>query len=275
MTTPRCSVVVPVIPAHTKYIKALLEELSPAKNKILEIIFCASSQSDKSAQDLAVIVGNSVFNGMVFIESTKKRVTAGVNRNLGWSRAKGEYVCFLDADDSYNPQMFSIFEYYFETLGCDLILHDYFRLSPQFVLRMRRSFKKLKVVDSKVLLEQTFGKTSNSVEPNSNQKVNTNLRLPAKMRFLHRIQHGHATVKKDVPIRYSNRPVGEDGEFAQEMLLQGYRVVYLPLRLSNYDRPTFSNITKSLFLRFVERISKVKGILILIYRYFSTRNFRK
>ena len=275
MMTPRCSVVVPVIPSHTKYIKALLEELSPAKDKILEVILCASSQNDESARDLEEISKNSSFNGMVFIESTEERVTAGANRNLGWNRAKGEYICFLDADDSYNPHMFDVFEYYFELLGCDLILHDYFRFTPHFLLRKNRRFKNIKFTNSEELLEQTFGNIDISENPKSPQKENTNIKLPPRMRFLHRVHHGHATVKRDVPVRYSTRSVGEDGEFAQKMLLHGFQVVYLPLRLSNYDRPTFSNLSKSFFLRLVERLSKIKRGLVLTYQHFSARNNRK
>jgi adenine-specific DNA-methyltransferase len=156
VSVPRCSVVVPVIPSHHKYIKALLEELSPARNKIAEIIFCASSQTEVSEQELLDITINSAFYGIVTIESTRERVTAGANRNIGWNRAKADYVCFLDADDSYNPHMFNIFEYYFENLGCDLILHDYFRFAPHFLLRKNRSLVKVKVIDSDVLLRNTF-----------------------------------------------------------------------------------------------------------------------
>ena len=267
MSVPRCSVVVPVIPSHHKYIKALLEELSPARNKIAEIIFCASSQTEVSEQELLDITNDSAFYGIVIIESTRERVTAGANRNVGWNRAKGDYICFLDADDSYNPHMFNIFEYYFENLGCDLILHDYFRFAPHFLLRKNRSLLKVKVINSDVLFRNTFGEIELRGEVVSYHSENTNIVLPLQLRFLHRIQHGHATVKRNIPLRYSNKTVGEDGEFAQRVLLGGYRVIYLPLRLSNYDRPTLSNLCNSLSLRFIERLSKAKNAVIFRYRY--------
>ena len=262
MTALRCSVVVPVIPAHIKYIKALLEELSPAKSKIVEIIFCASSQTAESERELRETTTNSAFNGVVIIESTEEKLSAGENRNVGWRRAKGDYICFLDADDSYNPYMFNIFEYYFESLGCDLILHDYFRFTPQVFLRMNRSLIRVETIDSGVLSKHTFSERELGERVGLNQTKNTNIMLPPRLRRVHRVQHGHATVKREVPLRYSNRPSGEDGEFAQQMLLKGYQVIYLPLRLSNYDRPTFSNLLESSLLRVIERLSKLKKGLI-------------
>ena len=261
MTAPRWSVVVPVIPAHMKYIKTLLKELSPAKDQIAEIIFCASSQTIESKKKLNEISNNSVFREVIVIESTQERVTAGGNRNLGWSRAIGEYVCFLDADDSYNPYMFSVFEHYFDSLGCDLILHDYFRFTPQFMLRIKRNIKKIKVVNSDVLIKETFGENQIADLNKPRQPDITNLILPKRVRLFHQIQHGHATVRKSVPVKYSIRPVGEDGEFAQNMLLSGFNVVYLPIRLSNYDRPTFSNLSRSTALRIIEILSRLKKII--------------
>jgi hypothetical protein len=157
--------------------------------------------------------------------------------------------------------MFSVFEHYFDTLGCDLILHDYFRFTPQFLLRTSRNLDKVKVINSEILLKETFGKNEISNGRRTRHSENTNLKLPKNVSRFHRIQHGHATVKKSVSVKYSMRPVGEDGEFAQNMLLSGFKVAYLPLRLSNYDRPTFTNLSRSTALRIIERLSRLKKIL--------------
>jgi glycosyltransferase involved in cell wall biosynthesis len=262
MTESRFSVVIPLIPQHVKFVRKLLKELSAANNEIAEIIFCASSQTESSINRLHEAIHKSNFKDKAIILTTEKDRTAGENRNLGWSLAKNEYICFLDADDSYNPYMFEVFKYCFEQIGCDLILHDYFRFFPNPFLRTRRTIHPDRFVSNSELIENTFNRKELS-DYVLDQSINTNLILPPRLRNFHRIQHGHATVRREVSIRYSNRRVGEDGRFAQEILLNGYQVLYLPLRLSNYDRPTLPNLSKSLVLRIFERASKIK-------RFFAT-----
>ncbi len=262
MSQRNYSIVIPVVPAHIKYINKLLRELYPAREHILEIILCASSQSEDSEILLNEIVSQSEFRSVLRLETTQASASAGVNRNLGWSLATGKYICFLDADDSYSPHMFDFFDICFKRSNCDLILHDYFRLMPQILLKRKRKLGNLAVVESQELIESTFGKQLHGFDSKRLITVDTNIKLPAKISRFHRIQHGHATVRREIPIRYSTRQVGEDGEFAQRILAQGYGVIYIPRRLSNYDRPTIENLVQSFFLRVIERLSKIKKWLL-------------
>lgn len=87
----------------------------PSYNKAAAIGHAIESVLNQTFQDFELIVvdNNSTDGSMAIlrkIQSNKficyQEPQQGVSyaRNTGWNKANGEYICFLDADDTYEPQ---------------------------------------------------------------------------------------------------------------------------------------------------------------------------
>jgi hypothetical protein len=69
-----------------------------------------------------------------------------------------------------------------------------------------------------------------------------NILLPREISHKFKVHHGHLTVRKNLSFRYTDRELGEDGELISEILKNNKNVIYLPLKLSIYDRLNFRNL---------------------------------
>ena len=108
-TIPKVSIIVPVFNAG-KYLQKCLETLQAQTMKELEIILildCPTDGSDVLAKNIAA--HDSRF--IIVENSTNKHI--GLSRNIGIAKATGEYIGFVDADDTikndYLAQLISVF----------------------------------------------------------------------------------------------------------------------------------------------------------------------
>ena len=252
--------VIPIVPKHIKFLGLLLSELKSATKKFDEIWIIASSQNLGSISELKRL--KEIHSGeKIYLVTSPEKRTAGENRNIGFDRATSDYICFLDADDSYSPRRLEILDKVIISTGAELVYHDYFRLFPRAAFKLNNSLNVRNLATTEELAASSFSDEGIRKNLDITKGGYTNLLLPERLRKLHRIQHGHATVSNRVSERFSSMPTGEDGEFARRCLKNNKKVVYVPQRLSIYDRATPSNLLSSFARRVLITLAKFKSSL--------------
>ena len=104
--SPLVSVVMPVYNVE-EYLEQAIESLLNQSMKHIEIIAVDDGSTDRS---LDILKRYESLDKRVKVFSQKNQY-AGVARNLGLSKAKGEYVIFLDSDDFFeNNSSYAIYD---------------------------------------------------------------------------------------------------------------------------------------------------------------------
>ena len=254
MTHPSFSIVVPIIPKHHRYALRLVNNLMSGSVKPLEIIFAGSSQTDVSAQELNSLY--QLYPNLVKLHLSKDVFTAGQNRNRGWEIAQGDYISFCDADDLYSPYRLEILRNEIIRSDSDLLIHNFRFQMPLLFISFRR--KNLHVIDSGTLYESTFPNGKRNRDAEFGVAGESNIVLPQGRLGRNRIQHGHATVRASVSIRYSDFPYAEDGIFCRDVLFSSYRVTYISAKLSIYESLSLGKLVSYSATRVIAGISKTK-----------------
>jgi glycosyltransferase involved in cell wall biosynthesis len=249
------SVVIPLVPAHIKYLENLIQSLASAQLPPDQIIIAASSITYSSNEFLHQLV--SKFKIYTKITSSESHFTAGINRNRGWDLAETDYVSFCDADDTYSWDRISILEEIASVHSADLILHNYTYLKPRQLLDLLPRTNEF--ITSEDLYKATFSNGHRDISLETGVLGDTNIVLPKFSKSHWRIHHGHASVKRNLNFRYGAKIRGEDGEFCRDILFSKKNVVYTPNRLSNYHRPTIQNIYNMSRNRVHNELARVKN----------------
>lgn len=100
MTSPRVSCIVPVFNGEL-FIRETLESIFRQTYSHLEVIVVDDGSTDQTAR-----VVQSFGNGVHYFYQPNQGPSAA--RNLGISRASGEFVAFLDADDLWHPEKIAL-----------------------------------------------------------------------------------------------------------------------------------------------------------------------
>jgi len=88
----------------------------------LEIIIVDDFSNDTKTYEVLKEIEKN--NNLIKILLLKKNAGPGSARNRGWEVAKGDYIAFLDSDDSWHPQKLEIqFKYMKNNLKIDLSSH--------------------------------------------------------------------------------------------------------------------------------------------------------
>ncbi len=101
---PFISVVIPVYKTE-KYIKNTAQSLVNQTFKLFEVILV-----DDQTPDDAIKIAENVFieNSIDFITISQKNSGLGMSKNNGVKHAKGEWIMFLDSDDTLQPDTFEM-----------------------------------------------------------------------------------------------------------------------------------------------------------------------
>lgn len=110
-----------MIPLYNKekYIGRTIESILSQKISNIEIVVVNDGSTDSSLD----IVSQYTDRRIRIIDKTNEGVSA--TRNRGMIEAKGEYVCFLDADDVLLPNALSEFEYLRRKASCDIYVASF------------------------------------------------------------------------------------------------------------------------------------------------------
>lgn len=260
MTQEQCSLVIPTIPRHFCYLKELLNELTRENKYVGEIHICASSVKQTSLLELQKIVTKSSFKEKIIIHSTCEMKTAGENRNYGWNKANYEFVVFLDADDSYHPRRLEFVTEVMIKNRADAVVHDYYRMAPRFFFWLNEA-RDSSIISADELIKINQANLETSLPEGNLYAGESNLILPIAKTKKYKVHHGHLTVRRDIPIRYTNRRSGEDGELVCEILRCDFNLVFVASKLSIYDRLNWKNLFLSMKGHTLVRLSKIYRLL--------------
>jgi len=101
--TPLVSIIIPVYKVE-KYIEKCMQSLLDQTYDNFEALVVDDGSPDSSIALAKELVGND--SRFIFFE--KENGGQGSARNLGLDHAKGEYIAFLDSDDSYTSNMLQV-----------------------------------------------------------------------------------------------------------------------------------------------------------------------
>lgn len=106
-----------------KYIKKCLKSLVNQTLKDIEIIVVNDCSIDKSLD-----IVKSFDDKRIKVINNKKNKGIGITRNIGVSKATGEYIGFVDADDYVEKDMYEKYYNYAKENNLDLLTSDYFKI---------------------------------------------------------------------------------------------------------------------------------------------------
>ena len=103
MENPLISVIVPIYNVE-RYLPKCIESIINSTYTNLEILLIDDGSTDQSAQ----ICSNFTKIDNRILVVTKENGGLSSARNLGLDRAKGKFICFVDADDFIHPEMITV-----------------------------------------------------------------------------------------------------------------------------------------------------------------------
>lgn len=239
--------VVPLVAAHDRYLPELLTRLEAESLLLQEVIVARSGQPTLSSQAVGGGLRDAVdaTSFPVRLLPTRRRQTAGENRNRGAAEAKTPFIAFMDADDLYAPKRLGIMLSVALKHESNLVLHDFGGTEAELSVLHEEPLEGLSVIGTDELYDATFAAGRNRKLEGSTPG-DTNLYLPAPLAKHHGIHHGHTLVRTSVfdRVAFSRIYPGEDGQFCRDVLWELGNVNYIPERLSAY-RPLLSAETQS------------------------------
>lgn len=146
------SVIVPVYNCD-KYLNNSIESLiSQTIFDQLEIVFVNDGSTDNSEDILQSYVLNHP--NMKLYSQCNKGVSAA--RNLGIDRCNGEYVCFFDADDIAEPELYERLQKLIEENCADIAVVDYSMFFSDGVVRKHRANVKKTLASKDEIMKEFF-----------------------------------------------------------------------------------------------------------------------
>lgn len=114
-----------IIPTHNseKYILNIVNDILNQTNKNFELIIIDDCSNDNTLSLLSEKLKNNKTINYVII-NTKQNIGAGIARNIGIENASGEYVIFIDSDDSIINSLVEELEN-INNLNLDMILYGF------------------------------------------------------------------------------------------------------------------------------------------------------
>ena len=131
------SVIIPAWNLENSIKRAIDSLLNQKFNRNIEIIAVISESTDNTRK--VVEDYQKEHKNVVLIDSDKKN--PAYNRMLGVKKAKGKYICFLDADDYYHPNyvqvMFDEIEKGYDIVNCSFYLDRNGKISKNILTKVK------------------------------------------------------------------------------------------------------------------------------------------
>ncbi len=125
MIQPLVSIIIPIYNTDLTIFKQCLNSVLKQKYRNLEIILV----DDGSAETISHYLDEIALKNTQLYVYHRRHGGASSARNWGIKKAKGEYITFIDADDSISPDMISFSMNYAITCKADIVLWDHVKIN--------------------------------------------------------------------------------------------------------------------------------------------------
>jgi teichuronic acid biosynthesis glycosyltransferase TuaG len=122
--SPRISIITPAYNAE-KYVKRVTQSVLSQRNINFEWIIVDDCSTDNSYDAFRAEVCE---DPRVRLIQAPRNCGVSEARNIALANAAGEYVCFLDADDSWAPDKLAVQYQFMQTSNADVTAMDYLRV---------------------------------------------------------------------------------------------------------------------------------------------------
>lgn len=231
--------VIVLVPQHLRFLAPLLRELDGAEPGYTEVIVVASGFGRKFLQVQSIL--REKYSGEARVVGQPLQ-SAGANRNVGLLEASTEFVCFLDADDTYSRDRNMAIQGLNTLYQFDLMLHGFEPFTDGVdtppSLQLPPKYLEVPYFTEKDVHEGTLESSMrNRAGELTGSTATTNLVFTDPRQVLE-VHHAHSIVRRESvgTIRFHEvfGVRNEDGVFARDMLEAGKKILLSPLVLSGY-----------------------------------------
>lgn len=135
---PKISIIIPVYNGE-EYLEKCLESIKSQELKDIQAIIVNDGSVDKSEEIIDKYVEE---NPQIFEKVNKENGGQATARNLGITKARGEYIIFIDSDDYIEQEMLKIMYDKAQEDKSDIVVCDYYEVTndKKIVKKAIRSF---------------------------------------------------------------------------------------------------------------------------------------
>lgn len=206
------SIVIPCYNAAT-YIERTIHSCMNQSESAYEIIVVNDASTDNTLDILHQIKENRYPS--LIILNNEKNSGASYSRNSGWNTAKGDYIAFLDSDDSFHQEKIRIIKTYIQNFGENIYWH-YFSYAleneklPEIVIP--ESLPSVQLTRFSKLLLQSGISTCTLVVPKEWKiRFDENMRYCEDYDFILRSSFLQSLVKIPLSLTYVHRKINSKG----------------------------------------------------------------